>query len=391
MKIKYIKKPDGSYRKITLTEKSVSGKLQFINEYDLIKGKDGESIIGPTGIGLNGQDGLNGVDGQSGKNGINGLDGYTPIKGVDYFDGEMGATGPEGLQGPQGEMGIMGPQGPIGLTGDRGERGERGLKGPQGIQGLQGLQGLKGDKGDKGDSGERGPVGLRGVQGLQGLIGPTGATGPRGRDGEKGDRGFPGMPGAPGPQGIPGPTGPAGGGTFSGLTYQQFVGTFSGLDMVLGPPLYYDVVFSSTLTNDYIVTIESDSPRDWTITNKTNGGFRVDSNSTTTLDDIVYWKASEMISGDLGALVGATGATGPGLTSDDSKGGVITGLSFSGTPLSYIVTFTAPYSSNYTLSVIGEDVRTWSISNKTLNGFTIHSNSSEVLSGDVYWTTIRII
>jgi hypothetical protein len=391
MKIKYIKKPDGSYRKITLTEKSVSGKLQFINEYDLIKGKDGESIIGPTGIGLNGQDGLNGVDGQSGKNGINGLDGYTPIKGVDYFDGEMGATGPEGLQGPQGEMGIMGPQGPIGLTGDRGERGERGLKGPQGIQGLQGLQGLKGDKGDKGDSGERGPVGLRGVQGLQGLIGPTGATGPRGRDGEKGDRGFPGMPGAPGPQGIPGPTGPAGGGTFSGLTYQQFVGTFSGSDMVLGPPLYYDVVFSSTLTNDYIVTIESDSPRDWTITNKTNGGFRVDSNSTTTLDDIVYWKASEMISGDLGALVGATGATGPGLTSDDSKGGVITGLSFSGTPLSYIVTFTAPYSSNYTLSVIGEDVRTWSISNKTLNGFTIHSNSSEVLSGDVYWTTIRII
>jgi hypothetical protein len=389
MKIKYIKKPDGSYRKITLTEKSVSGKLQFINEYDLIKGKDGESIIGATGS--QGLQGDRGLQGEPGKNGIHGLSGYTPIKGVDYFDGEMGATGPEGLQGPQGEMGIMGPQGPIGLTGDRGERGERGLKGPQGIQGLQGLQGLKGDKGDKGDSGERGPVGLRGVQGLQGLIGPTGATGPRGRDGEKGDRGFPGMPGAPGPQGIPGPTGPAGGGTFSGLTYQQFVGTFSGSDMVLGPPLYYDVVFSSTLTNDYIVTIESDSPRDWTITNKTNGGFRVDSNSTTTLDDIVYWKASEMISGDLGALVGATGATGPGLTSDDSKGGVITGLSFSGTPLSYIVTFTAPYSSNYTLSVIGEDVRTWSISNKTLNGFTIHSNSSEVLSGDVYWTTIRII
>lgn len=390
MNIKYIKKPDGSYKKVNFTEKSVGGKLQFINEYDLLKGKDGKSIIGPTGIGLNGvngKDGINGVnglDGINGINGINGLDGYTPIKGIDYFDGQLGATGHQGIQGVQGIQGEMGLQGPIGLKGDRGERGLQGLQGLQGVPGRDGLQG------PQGVPGRDGKIGPRGLQGPEGLIGPTGATGPRGRDGKDGRNGV-GMPGPMGPQGLPGPTGPGGGGTFSGLTYQQFVGTFSGLSMVSGPPLYYDVIFNSPLTSDYIVTIESDSPRDWTVTNKTNDGFRVDSNSTTTLSDVVYWKASQMISGDLGAIVGATGATGSGLTSDDSKGGVVSGISFSGTPLSYIVTFTTPYSSNYTLSVIGEDVRTWSISNKTLDGFTIHSNSSEILSGDVYWTTIRII
>jgi hypothetical protein len=79
-------------------------------------------------------------------------------------------------------------------------------------------------------------------------------------------------------------------------------GTFSGLDMVSGPPLYYDIVFPYTFTQSYIVNIESDSPRDWSITNKTINGFRVDSNSSSPISDIIYWKATELISGNVGIL-----------------------------------------------------------------------------------------
>ena len=48
----YRKQPDGSYRKIVLTEKTIGGKLQLIDEFELLKGKDGlpgESIVGPKG------------------------------------------------------------------------------------------------------------------------------------------------------------------------------------------------------------------------------------------------------------------------------------------------------------------------------------------------------
>lgn len=61
--------------------------------------------------------------------------------------------------------------------------------------------------------------------------------------------------------------------------------------------------------------------------------------------------------------------------------------SFAGTPYSSSVTFGAAYTSNYGVSIVGEDLRAWSVSGKTSAGFTINSNSSVALTGPVYWIT----
>lgn len=55
----------------------------------------------------------------------------------------------------------------------------------------------------------------------------------------------------------------------------------------------------------------------------------------------------------------------------------------------YAVTFDNPYTNNnYSISIIGDDLRAWSISNKQFTGFKIMSNSTTVPVGNVYWTTI---
>ena len=60
--------------------------------------------------------------------------------------------------------------------------------------------------------------------------------------------------------------------------------------------------------------------------------------------------------------------------------------SFTGQPYSASVTFATAYPNNlYAVSVIGEDLRAWSISGKSPSGFTIDSNSSIPLTNPVYW------
>jgi len=91
------------------------------------------------------------------------------------------------------------------------------------------------------------------------------------------------------------------------------------------------------------------------------------------------------VSWALEAPPGATGATG---SSSDVKSGYLVSASFSGDPLTASVSFDTDYAdSNYTPSVIGDDSRSWSISNRTSSGFVINSNSSTALTGNVYWTT----
>lgn len=91
------------------------------------------------------------------------------------------------------------------------------------------------------------------------------------------------------------------------------------------------------------------------------------------------------VSWSLEAPPGATGATG---SSSDVKSGYLVSASFSGNPLTASVSFDTDYAdSNYTPSVIGDDSRSWSISNRTPSGFVINSNSSTSLTGNVYWTT----
>ncbi len=69
------------------------------------------------------------------------------------------------------------------------------------------------------------------------------------------------------------------------------------------------------------------------------------------------------------------------------KNGTISGSTFSGVPLIYTLTFTTSFiDNNYAVSIVGEDARMWSISGKTLSGFTINSNSSVLINGNVFWT-----
>jgi len=55
----------------------------------------------------------------------------------------------------------------------------------------------------------------------------------------------------------------------------------------------------------------------------------------------------------------------------------------------YVVTFDTPYTNNdYSVSIVGEDLRIWSVASKTSIGFTIMSNSQTTPLGNVYWTTV---
>jgi hypothetical protein len=158
-------------------------------------------------------------------------------------------------------------------------------------------------------------AGVTGATGPQGEIGPTGATGA--------DSTVPGPIGPTGPQGLQGPTGATG----ADSTVPGPIGPTGGVDLAFmyqagevastsftGSPLYSDVTFVGIFTQSYVVNVESLDPRDWTVTDKTTTGFRLNSNSSSPLTATVSWNALEVDNKTLGAFIGAQGpqgATGP--------------------------------------------------------------------------------
>ncbi len=69
------------------------------------------------------------------------------------------------------------------------------------------------------------------------------------------------------------------------------------------------------------------------------------------------------------------------------KAGVVAGASFAGSPLIYTVLFTTNFTNNnYAAMISSEEPRMWSVSAKTLSGFTINSNSSTLLADNIFWT-----
>jgi trimeric autotransporter adhesin len=73
------------------------------------------------------------------------------------------------------------------------------------------------------------------------------------------------------------------------------------------------------------------------------------------------------------------------------KNGLVTGGSFSGNPKTATITFTSPYvDNNYTITVSGENNRTFTIESKIAGSFVINSNSNQTLSGNTFWQTINI-
>ena len=71
------------------------------------------------------------------------------------------------------------------------------------------------------------------------------------------------------------------------------------------------------------------------------------------------------------------------------KSGTVTAGSFAGNPRKYTVTFTTPYpNTSYSIGITGSDNRTFIYESKTVNGFTINTNSNTSLTGNVDWQTI---
>lgn len=71
------------------------------------------------------------------------------------------------------------------------------------------------------------------------------------------------------------------------------------------------------------------------------------------------------------------------------KSGTIAAGSFTGIPRTATVTFaTAMPNTNYSISVLGVNSRSWNFQSKTVNGFVINSNSITALSGEVTWQCI---
>ena len=128
--IVYKRLPDGTYKKIDFKEVTTGGHLKFVNPFDLIKGRDGESIIGPTGIGIKGEKGDRGEVGPQGPMGPMGEKGDRGEIGQIGATGATGATGPAGKQGPKGDRGPMGPMGPAGKDAPGGSNGLRFITDP---------------------------------------------------------------------------------------------------------------------------------------------------------------------------------------------------------------------------------------------------------------------
>lgn len=71
------------------------------------------------------------------------------------------------------------------------------------------------------------------------------------------------------------------------------------------------------------------------------------------------------------------------------KADIVSGTSFGGTPKTASVVFPSAYEDNfYAVSISAESARAWTIESKTLSGFTINSNASDTISGNVYWMTM---
>jgi hypothetical protein len=122
------------------------------------------------------------------------------------------------------------------------------------------------------------------------------------------------------------------------------------------------------------------------------------SGSGVTFSSSLYWSGSSQAaanstnytvilssSGQL-FVTGSYGGGGGGSSTNFVKAGAIAPSAFSGNPSSSAITFgTAMANTNYGVSVIGGDARSWTIDNKLTTGFTINTNSSVALTTSASW------
>ena len=75
-----------------------------------------------------------------------------------------------------------------------------------------------------------------------------------------------------------------------------------------------------------------------------------------------------------------------------SRYGTLAPGGFTGSPLQSNIVFTPALTSTaYNITVNAEDLRLWTVSNKTLSGCVLHTNSSTPLVSDVKWQAVQTI
>ena len=68
------------------------------------------------------------------------------------------------------------------------------------------------------------------------------------------------------------------------------------------------------------------------------------------------------------------------------EAGSVSGSAFSGSPKKATITLTdAQPNATYSVTVTGEDARTWTIESRTTTSFVINANANEALTGLVFW------
>lgn len=90
------------------------------------------------------------------------------------------------------------------------------------------------------------------------------------------------------------------------------------------------------------------------------------------------------------ALSSSYAATASYINGSLIKNGQIDGTTFTGNPKTTAITFTTPFpDNNYSITITGEDARTWTIESKVSGSFVINSNSNPALLGNVFWQAIN--
>lgn len=120
------------------------------------------------------------------------------------------------------------------------------------------------------------------------------------------------------------------------------------------------------------------------------------SGSSVTFSSSLFWSGASSLNGAAGntVMLGTNGQLyitgsyggGGGGGSNVIKAGSVAPSSFSLNPSQSSVSFTTPMANtNYGVSVIGGDARSWTIESKTTSSFTINTNSSVPLTTSASW------
>jgi hypothetical protein len=73
-----------------------------------------------------------------------------------------------------------------------------------------------------------------------------------------------------------------------------------------------------------------------------------------------------------------------------TKAGIVSGGIFSGNPKKATILFSNYFEDNdYTITVTGEDSRSWRVESKSLSGFTINAGANLDFAGNVFWQAIK--